>query len=47
MCDFVHFCAFFGQEVVENVRKGVLFVRFWRTFVFGPKIGVEKSSNKI
>ena len=46
MFGFMHLCAFFGQEVGENVRKCALFVRFWRTFVFGVKIRVEKSRGK-
>ena len=47
MLDFVYFCAHFGENSGENVRKGVLFVRFWRTFVFRRKTRVEKSSGKI
>jgi len=47
MFDFVHFRALFGQEVGENVRKCVLFVRFCAPLIFRPKTRFEKSSGKI
>ena len=32
MCDFVYFCAHFGQKSGENIRKCVPFVRFCAPF---------------
>jgi len=47
MFDFVCFCALFGQKSGENIRKGVLFIRFCAPLIFRPESRVEKSIVKI
>ena len=47
MCDFVRFSAFYVRKVVENVRKGVLFIRFYAPLDSRPKTRLKSQVGKL